>query len=219
MSVVTSFSVRDKRTGKIIRGVSADCDLGNKCQMRNLYNPITFELGLGNVFMCDNCFRTHLCDLQHDCHIVNTREGSVCTKTGFVYNEWLPTYVQSYMEPINEPNVETLNVVIILLSYVYSYLLENSDRYAEIISEITENGRFIKKVEDAIFYTFDRVFKGTNFQKISLTTISQLFVQLIIGGHSNATVYDHNIIKVSRKKREDAILKKMRFEYGNALAM
>lgn len=192
------------------------CENG-KCIMRNLHNPITFELGLGNIFVCVNCFRTHQCDMQHDCTIINTQEGSVCTKTGFVYEELLSNYISAYVEPTFEPNVDSVNFVTVLLSYVYSYLIENADRYADIITKITENGHFVKRVEDAIFRTFNKVFKNGSLQKIPLSTISRLFTQLIVGGHASNTIYDHHIIKVSRRKKEDNILKRMRLEYGNAL--
>lgn len=196
-----------------------NCILDKKCEMKNLHNPITFELGLGNIFVCVNCFKTHKCDMQHDCNIIQTQEGSVCTKTGFVYDGWISPYVKSYTEPVFEQDLDTFNFVIILLSYAYSYLLEHKNIYADLIIKITANGRFIKNVEDAVFYTFNKVFKNTNLQKLPLSTTSRLFTQLIIGWHATNTIYDHHVIKVSRRKREDNILKKMRLEYGNALAM
>nr|AVI09391.1 hypothetical protein [Human betaherpesvirus 6B] len=209
----------DRVTGRILTYKNNQMCTTECSQMYNLHNPITFELGLGNVFVCMRCLTVHHCDMQTDCTIVNTHEGYVCAKTGLFYSGWMPTYADCFLEPICEPNIETVNVVVVLLSYVYSFLMENKERYAAIIDSIIKDGKFIKNVEDAVFYTFNAVFTNSTFNKIPLTTISRLFVQLIIGGHAKGTIYDSNVIRVSRRKREDSLLKKMRLEYGNALIL
>ena len=131
----------------------------------------------------------------------------------------MPAYSHTCMEPTEEPNMETVNVVVVLLSYVYSFLIQNKARYSNIIRDIIKDGKFIEQVENAVFCTFNKVFKNSTLNKLPLTTVSQLFVQLIIGGHAEGTIYDNNVIRVSGRKREDNILKKMRIEYGNALAL
>ncbi|AAK57135.1 T92 [Tupaiid betaherpesvirus 1] len=218
--------IRDRRTGKQLVSIPpapatqpprTPCRQASSCEMRNLYNPLTCELGLANMFVCSYCYRTHLCDLRHGCQIVATAEGSVCAKTGLFYDSVLPAGSAVMAEPVTEPNIDEINIVMIILSYVYAYLLRHSDRYLDVLQEVTEDGRFTKKVEHAIYYTFNKVFKRTNnLHRIPLSTIGQLFIQLIIGIHSTATKYDSTVIKVSRRKREDALLKQMRAEYGNA---
>ncbi|APZ76292.1 hypothetical protein MRV_0081 [Murid herpesvirus 3] len=192
---------------------STSCNFGNSCVMYGINNPITLELGIENLFLCSVCFRVHVCDMQHDCTIINTNDGAVCTKTSLSYNEIAPIYFVNNTEPIGEPDVENVNVVILILSYAYSYLVDHMDMYSEIFKKITKDGKFIKKIENGIFHTFNAIFTPSLIHKMPLSTICQLFIQLIIGGHSNNTVYDANIIKVSRRKKEDCILKRMRLEY------
>ncbi|ANC96583.1 protein UL92 [macacine betaherpesvirus 9] len=195
-----------------------NCD--TECShMYNLHNPLTFELGLGNLFVCSNCYKVHFCNMLEDCNLINTHEGCVCVKTGLFYDGWISSYSQICREPLEEPNIETINVVVVLLSYVYSFLIQNRDRYSSIIRNIIKDGKFIEQVENAVFCTFNNVFKNSSLNKLPLTTVSQLFVQLIIGGHAENTIYDNNVIRVSKRKKEDNILKKMRVEYGNALIM
>lgn len=190
---------------------------GSSCDMRNLNNPLTTEIGVRNAFACMNCYRTHFCDMRHDCKLVTTQEGFVCVKTGLVYESVCQGTGGKISDPVTEPNIEGVNVVSIILSHVYSFLLHHSENYDDVIKEVTEDGKFKKNVEDAVYYTFNKVFKKTqSLQKLSLNVIGQLFTQLIIGVHAKATKYDSLVIKVSRKKREDGLLKQMRFEYGNA---
>ena len=200
------------------QSITVACE-GECSQMYNLHNPLTFEMGLGNIFICVRCFKIHFCNMLEDCNLINTHEGCVCSKTGLFYNGWMPAYSHTCMEPTEEPNMETVNVVVVLLSYVYSFLIQNKARYSNIIRDIIKDGKFIEQVENAVFCTFNKVFKNSTLNKLPLTTVSQLFVQLIIGGHAEGTIYDNNVIRVSRRKREDNILKKMRIEYGNALAL
>lgn len=187
------------------------------CDMRNLYNPMTCELGVNNMFVCVRCYRTHLCDMRHDCRLVTTQDGFVCSKTGLVYDNVLPNYRVVRSEPVTESSVDAVNVVNIILSYVYAFLIRHSDNYADVLDEVLEDGRFKKGVEDAVYFTFNKVFrKAQNLNKVPLFVIGQLFTQLIIGVHARVTKYDSSVIKVSRRKREDSLLKRMRSEYGNA---
>lgn len=215
---------RDARTGKRLRAPpvegprSGECDASSGgCELRNLCNPITRDIQLTNMFVCVCCHKTHLCDMRHDCHIVATQEGSVCAKTGFVYESVLSGGRAPTAEPVSEPNIDTVNVVNIILSYVYGYLLKNAEHYSDVLREVMDDGRFKDHVESSVYFTFNRVFRQTNsVHKIPLSTIGQLFIQLIIGVHAKATKYDSTVIKVSRRKREDSLLKQMRLEYGNA---
>ncbi|AGT99255.1 protein U63 [Suid betaherpesvirus 2] len=193
------------------------CNGGESCQMKNLHNPLTCELAMGNVFMCCRCFRMHICDMRHDCQIYNTQEGYVCGKTGFVYDSMMPSLSARLKESDAEPSSDSFNVVSVILSYVYSYLINNCNYYYDIISSVIEDDKFKKEVEDSIFFTFNRVFQNSNY-RVPLPIISKLFIQLIIGMYAKETKYDADIIKVSRRKKEDNILKRMRLEYGNALA-
>ncbi|AGE11562.1 GP92 [Caviid betaherpesvirus 2] len=187
------------------------------CEMRNLHNPVTQELDLNNVFVCTECFRTHLCDLNHGCQLIATPEGSVCAITGLSYESIYATTRIDVLEPTTESNIDEVNVVTIILSYVYAYLIRNSERYRDVLDEVAEDGKLTPQVESAVYFTFNKVFKqSNNLHKIPLSTIGQLFTQLIIGVHAKVTKYDATVIKVSRRKREDGLLKQMRFEYGNA---
>lgn len=201
---------RDDDDGKVL------CDADSPCRMRNVRNPLTAELGLYNIFSCVRCYRVHLCDMRHDCRLVSTQEGNVCCKTGLAYDCVLAGQRVDASEPVVEPNAEDVNVVGVILSYVYAYLVKHSDHYADVIEEVTEDGGFKKSVESAIYFTFNRVFKKANLHKVPLAVVGQLFIQLIIGVHAKATKYDSTVIKVSRRKREDNLLKQMRCEYGNA---
>lgn len=226
--------VRDRLTGKPLQpkvlGVSETgclvssnrenygiCAASGLCEMKNLYNPVTCDLGLTNMFVCVHCYKTHLCDLRHDCRIISTQEGTVCSKTGLTYESVLPHCRTDAVEQISEPNSDEVNIVSVILSYVYAYLIRHSNHYADVLEEVIEDGKFKKTVESAVYFTFNRVFKkANNLHKVSLSLIGQLFIQLIIGVHAKVTKYDPTIIKVSRRKREDGLLKQMRFEYGNA---
>lgn len=217
---------RDPRTGKPIsatgllahaRGGGGKCDDNGGCDMRNLCNPLTQELNIRNMYVCARCYRTHLCDLRHDCVVVHTQDGSVCVKTGLSYGSVFPGGRTDALEPVTETHVDEINIVRVIMSYVYAYLTRNADHYSDVISSVMENGWFNKPTENAIYFTFNRVFKQPNaLQKIPLTVVGQLFVQLVIGVHAKVTKYDATVIKVSRRKREDGLLKRMRFEYGNA---
>nr|WEG69778.1 protein UL92 [Mastomys natalensis cytomegalovirus 3]WEG69918.1 protein UL92 [Mastomys natalensis cytomegalovirus 3]WEG70058.1 protein UL92 [Mastomys natalensis cytomegalovirus 3]WEG70198.1 protein UL92 [Mastomys natalensis cytomegalovirus 3]WEG70338.1 protein UL92 [Mastomys natalensis cytomegalovirus 3] len=216
---------RDPRTGKLIltNGSTAHaygdgkCDDVGGCDMRNLCNPLTQELNIRNMYVCVRCHRTHLCDLRHDCVVVHTQDGSVCVKTGLTYGSVFPGGCVNALEPVTEPHVDEVNIVGIIMSYVYTYLTRNAEHYADVIGSVLENGWFNKRTENAIYFTFNRVFRHQNaLRKIPLTVIGQLFVQLVIGVHARVTKYDSTVIKVSRRKREDGLLKRMRSEYGNA---
>lgn len=226
---------RDPRTGKPLsafggagnggsvrahtRGGVDGCDDSGGCDMRNLCNPLTQELNLRNLYACVRCHRTHLCDLRHDCVVVHTQDGSVCTKTGLTYSSVFPGGRGDILEPVTEPHVDEINMVGVIMSYVYTYLTRNAERYADVIQSVIDDGWFNKSTENAIYFTFDRVFRHPNsLQKIPLSVVGQLFVQLVIGVHARVTKYDATVIKVSRRKREDGLLKRMRFEYGNAPA-
>lgn len=217
--------VRDRETGKPISAARRQpppqtlCDETGDCEMRNLCNPLTRELNLRNVYVCARCHRTHLCDLRHDCVVVNTQEGSVCVRTGLSYGTVFPNCRVDALEPVMEPNTDEVNIVGIIMSYIYTYLTQNAEHYADVITAVVEDGWFKKGIESAIYFTFNRVFKQTNnLHRIPLDVVGQLFVQLVIGVHARATKYDSTVIKVSRRKREDGLLKRMRFEYGNAPA-
>lgn len=185
--------------------------------MKNLKNPVSEELGVTNMFVCVMCYRTHLCDMGGDCDLTTTQEGFVCTKTGFVYQSMMPACPINVSEPVAECNVDDVNVVNMILSYVYAFLVRHAENYADVLEEVMEDGKFKKRVEDAVYFTFNKVFEKTqNLHRVPLSVIGQLFIQLIIGVHTKVTKYDSMVIKVSRRKREDGLLKQMRCEYGNA---
>ncbi|AFX83406.1 B92 [Murid betaherpesvirus 8] len=218
---------RDSRTGKPIsgngsttasaRGGVGKCDDHGGCDMRNLCNPLTQELNIRNMYVCIRCHRTHLCDLRHDCVVVHTQDGSVCVKTGLSYGSVFPGNCSDTLEPVTESNVEEINMVGVIMAYVYTYLTRNAEHYDDVIRSVIDGPWFNKATENAIYYTFDRVFKRHNaVHKIPVSVIGQLFVQLVIGVHARVTKYDSTVIKVSRRKRVDGLLKRMRSEYGNA---
>ncbi|AEV80787.1 protein UL92 [Aotine betaherpesvirus 1] len=198
------------------RGCSP-CDAVGGCEMRQVRNALTEEIQLHCLYVCVNCYKTHVCDLSGGCVLVATVEGSVCLKTGLVYESLCPATRVHVLEPTGETSVDDVNVVGVIMSSVYSYLMAHATRYADVIQEVVADGHLKKQVEDAVYFTFNRVFRSLqNVQRISVPVISQLFTQLIIGIHAKNTKYDSSVIKVSRRKREDALLKQMRFEYGNA---
>ncbi|AQN73576.1 protein UL92 [Human betaherpesvirus 5] len=193
------------------------CDASGACDMRHVQNAFTEEIQLHSLYACTRCFRTHLCDLGSGCALVSTLEGSVCVKTGLVYETLYPVARSHLLEPIEEVALDDVNIISAVLSGVYSYLMTHAGRYADVIQEVVERDRLKKQVEDSIYFTFNKVFRSMhNVNRISVPVISQLFIQLIIGIYSKQTKYDACVIKVSRRKREDALLKQMRSEYGNA---
>lgn len=141
----------------------------------------------------------------------------MCAKTGLAHDAAPLGYRVETTEPVTESNIDDVNIVTIILSYVYAFLLKHSDNYSDVLNEVMEGEHFKKHVESAVYFTFSRVFKKAQaLHKLPLSVIGQLFTQLIIGVHAKGTKYDPTVIKVSRRKREDALLKQMRYEYGNA---
>ncbi|QQL09898.1 Ba127 [Baboon cytomegalovirus] len=208
---------RPPKSGGTTPAVPDSCDVSGACDMRHVQNVFTEEIQLHSLYVCTRCFRTHLCDLGSSCALISTLEGSVCVKTGLVYEALYPMAREHALEPIEETSLDDVNVIGAVLTEVYRYLMSHAARYADVIQEVVERDRLKKQVEDSIYFTFNKVFRSMqNVHRISVPIISQLFIQLIIGIYSKQTKYDSCVIKVSRKKREDALLKQMRSEYGNA---
>ncbi|QQL10061.1 Cy127 [Cynomolgus cytomegalovirus] len=208
---------KSKAAAAAAAGALDMCDVSGTCDMRHVQNVFTEEIQLHSLYVCTRCFRTHLCDLGSGCALVSTLEGSVCVKTGLVYEALYPVAREHLLEPIEETSLDDVNVIGAVLAEVYRYLMSHAARYADVIQEVVERDRLKKQVEENIYFTFNKVFRSMqNVNRISVPVISQLFTQLIIGIYSKQTKYDSCVIKVSRKKREDALLKQMRSEYGNA---
>lgn len=182
-----------------------------------LHNPITHALRFDNIYICSMCQTIHVCEKNSDCLLIQTGEGNVCLYTGVVYPDVCSSYPQAiYAAPVPDPELDYLNIIQPILRFMYLFFKSNTEKYKLIIEKIMINDEFKQDVVSAIIKTFQKVFRCKKIiDRVSLFIIGRLFTQLIVGKYSNCTTYDANIIKVSKRKKEDSLLKQMRVVYDS----
>ncbi|UEH20531.1 protein U63 [Elephant endotheliotropic herpesvirus 2] len=188
--------------------------------MMLLHNPLTHELNIENLYICTLCGFSHVCNEESsNCKILETSDGVVCLYTGLTHLERFPCIMNIALNDSDHDtaDIDYMNAVQSILRRVFIFFKTYEFKYLHITNEIFTENEFKPHVLNAVITTFRRVFTSQKLiDKVSIFTISKLFIQLLIGKYAKQTTYDGNVIKVSKRKREDTLLKQMRYEYGNS---
>ncbi|ALM26012.1 protein U63 [Proboscivirus elephantidbeta4] len=190
--------------------------------MMMVRNPLTYDLNIQNLYICTLCGYSHVCDEESsDCKILDTPEGMVCLYTGLTHIDRLSCiiHIPAIEADRDTLDIDYMNAVQTIIRRVFIFFKTYEDKYKHVTDKIFVDNEFNPQVLTAVIRTFKSVFTTQKLiDKVSILTISKLFIQLLIGKYAQKTTYDSRVIKVSKRKREDTILKQMRYEYGNAHA-